>query len=107
MPYSPIVSTDTGYTFTITWQDDSGAAVNLTGATVTLRLQPLPPSTAATFAATGTITLTTPASGIFTFVPSATDVSTAASYSAQFRAVLSGGGILHTDVFQLAMVPPI
>lgn len=107
MPYTPIEAGDTGYTYTITWQDDSGAAVNLTGATVTLRLQPLPPSTAATFAATGTITLTTPASGIFTWVPSSTDVATAANYNAQFKAVLSGGGILHTDVFPLSMKAPI
>lgn len=107
MPYSPIFTTDTGYTYTVTWQDDSGAAVNLTGATVTLRLQPLPPSTLPAFAATGTITLTTPASGIFTYVPSSADVTTAASYNAQFKAVLAGGGILHTDIFPLSMQSPI
>lgn len=107
MPYSPIFTTDTGYTYTVTWQDDSGAAVNLTGATVTLRLQPLPPSTAAAFAATGAITLVTPASGIFTYAPSSADVTTAANYNAQFKAVLSGGGILHTDIFPFSMQVPI
>lgn len=107
MPYTPIFTTDTGYTYTVTWQDDSGTAVNLTGATVTLRLQPLPPSTAATFAATGTITLTNPSSGIFTYAPSSADVTTAASYNAQFKAVLAGGGVLHTDIFPLAIQVPI
>ena len=65
------------------------------------------PSTATVFTATGVITLTTPASGIFTYVPSTADVQTAANYNAQFKAVLSGGGILHTDIFQLGMLTPI
>lgn len=107
MPFSPIFTSDTGYTYTVTWLDDSGNPINLTGATVTLRLVPLLPSTVAGFAATGAITLTTPASGIFTYVPSTTDVTTAAVYNAQFKAVLAGGGILHTDIFQLSMQVPI
>lgn len=74
--------------YTLTWQTDDGTAVNLTGATVTGRIQPIGGSSRAI---TGTITVTTAASGIFTWEPSSADLGTAASANhVQFYATASG-----------------
>lgn len=60
-------------TYTITWTDELGTAVNLTGATITGRIKNI--STGSAAALTGTIALVTAASGIFSYIPSTTDTT--------------------------------
>jgi hypothetical protein len=73
--------------YQLTWVDADGDAVDLTGATVTVRIRDR--STYTTTATGGTVTLTTAASGIFTWTPGAADVATAGVYDVQFSAAYS------------------
>lgn len=67
----------------ITWSRSDGTAVNLTGATLSGVIQPLNGDSRAI---TGTLTLTTAASGIFTWAYSAADVADAGYHLVQFTA---------------------
>jgi hypothetical protein len=67
---------------TITWKDEDGAAVNLTGATLTGIIERDGVQTSIT----GTLALVTAASGIFSWTFSAADVGQAGNWFAQFRA---------------------
>lgn len=70
---------------TITWQDDGGTAINLTGATITGIIDRGGVQTAIT----GTLALVTAASGIFSWTFSAADVAQAGGFHVQFRAKYS------------------
>lgn len=72
----------------ITWTDADGDAVNLTGATITAIIRDR--TTFGTAASTGTLALTTPASGVFTWTYGSADVATAGVYDVQFTASYSG-----------------
>lgn len=83
-------------TYTITWTDEAGTAVNLTGATITGRIKNTLTGSAA--ALTGTLALVTAASGIFSYIPSSTDTSRDASkhYVLQFIATFGDATIEKT-----------
>lgn len=83
-------------TYTITWLDESNTAVNLTGATITGRIKHNITGSAA--ALTGTLSLVTAASGIFSYTPSAADTTRDASkhYSLQFIATFGDATIEKT-----------
>lgn len=70
---------------TITWTDEDGTAINLTGATITGIIDRGGVQTAIT----GTLALVTAASGIFSWTYSAADVAQAGSFHVQFRAKYS------------------
>jgi len=67
---------------TITWKDDDGNAIDLTGATITGIVERGGVQTAIT----GTFALVTAASGIFSWTFSAADVAQAGTNFVQFRA---------------------
>lgn len=69
---------------TITWTDENGTALDLSGATITARIRNTTANT--TVASDGTFTVVTAASGIFRWDYSAADVATAGSYEVQFTA---------------------
>ena len=69
---------------TITWTDENGTALDLSGATITARIRNTTANT--TVASDGAFTVVTAASGIFRWDYSAADVATAGSYEVQFTA---------------------
>jgi hypothetical protein len=68
----------------ITWSRADGTAENLTGATITGSIRSI--ATGVTRAITGTLTVTTAASGIFTWAYSAADVADSGAFDVQFDA---------------------
>lgn len=70
---------------TITWHDDDGNAVDLTGSTITGIVERNGIQTAIT----GVLALVTAASGIFSWARSAADVAQAGTFFVQFRAKYS------------------
>lgn len=68
----------------ITWTDENGVAVDLSGATLTARIQDV--STGDVRAADGTFVIVTAASGIFRWDFGTTDVADAGTYMVQFNA---------------------
>ena len=70
---------------TITWKDDDGSAIDLTGATITGIIERAGVQTAMT----GTFALVTATSGIFSWTFSAADVAQAGTFFVQFRAKYS------------------
>lgn len=68
----------------ITWLTSDGAAVDLTGATITARMRNK--DTNATRDITGTLTVTDGTNGVFVWAYSAADVQTAGGYAVQFTA---------------------
>ena len=69
---------------TITWTDENGTALDLSGATITARIRNTTANT--TVASDGAFTVVTAACGIFRWDYSAADVATAGSYEVQFTA---------------------
>jgi hypothetical protein len=67
---------------TITWKDEDGAAINLTGAVLTGIIERDGVQTAIT----GTLALSVAASGIFTWAYSAADVAVPGTFYVWFRA---------------------
>ena len=72
---------------TITWTDDNGTPLDLSGATITARIRNTTSNQAA--ASDGTFTIVTAASGVFRWDYSAADVATAGSFEVQFTATYS------------------
>ncbi len=73
----------------ITWLRDDETAENLTDATVTGRIRDR--NTGAARDISGAITLTDPAAGVFSWLPSVEDVSAAGLFEVQFTATFSSG----------------
>jgi hypothetical protein len=69
----------------ITWKDERGNAVNLTGATITGKIHPHNDSSSVV-AVDGTLSLVTAASGIFSWAYGTVDVGTVGSFVVQFIA---------------------
>lgn len=73
---------------TLQWTDSLGAPVNLTGATLTGRMKPLGGTGRAI---DGTLTITSAATGTFTWALGANDVQAAGKYLVQFKASYADG----------------
>ena len=74
---------------TITWKDDADNAIDLTGSVLYgIKID----SAGVQTAITGTLTIVTAASGIFSWTYSAYDVATAGAYLVQFRAKYTSAG---------------
>jgi len=73
----------------ITWTDQDGNAVDLTGATITARIRNM--ATGATVAADGAFVLVTPSNGVFRWDYGTTDVATAGFYKVTFTATFASG----------------
>lgn len=85
MSLAPAIQYARKRTQTITWHDDDGAAIDLTGATITGIIERNGIQTAIT----GTLALSVAASGIFTWAYSAADIAQAGTFFVQFRAKYS------------------
>lgn len=83
MALASAVATATRPSQVITWTDDSGAALNLTGATITGKIRDRAKTVRSI---TGTLNVTDAVGGIFTWVYSAADVATAGEFTVQFTA---------------------
>jgi hypothetical protein len=68
----------------ITWSDDDGDAIDLSGATITARL--MDANTGMVRDADGTFTITDAAGGVFRWDLGTTDVGTAGTFQVQFIA---------------------
>lgn len=73
----------------ITWQDQDGNAVDLSGATITARIRNQ--ATGVVRAADGTFTLITPTAGVFRWDYGTNDVGTAGHFVVQFTAAYGSG----------------
>ncbi len=73
----------------IVWAEEDDTPVDLTGATITARIQPRPGG--ATRTAAGTFTVTTPAAGVFRWDYDAADVEDAGDFWVQFSAAFASG----------------
>lgn len=95
MTVSPWVVGQTAPAWALTWEN-----INLTGATVTGRI-----SIGGVAAnAAGTITVTYPLEGGFTFAPTAGDFATAGTATIQFKASYGGGVVEYSDPFTVQVV---
>ena len=94
---SPWYAGQTHPTWAVTWP-----GVDLTGATVTVRFE----VGGSAAAGTGTVTLTTPSQGQFTYKPAAADFGNAGFWSGQWKAVFGDGSILFSDPFLITVVVP-
>lgn len=74
---------------TITWADENGAAVNLTGATITAAIRDA--RTGEARASDGTFTVTSASSGVFRWDYGDEDVEEAGSFEVQFTAQFGTG----------------
>ena len=99
MPITPMPAGSTHVKLSATWSDDSGAAIDLTASTITLVLD----NGASTRAGAGTVTLTAPASGQFTYAFAAGDV-TLGNYTCQFKATYGDSTVLYSDNFPFVVV---
>lgn len=73
----------------ITWTDQDGNAVDLTGATITARIRNT--ATGVAVVADGTFTLTSASAGIFRWDYGTTDVATAGFFRVTFTAAFASG----------------
>jgi hypothetical protein len=78
-----------------TFTDDSGNALNLTGATLSLIIHNT--QTQEDVAGAGTWTITNATSGQATYAWAAADSAEPGIYSLSVRITFSGGGVLYTD----------
>jgi hypothetical protein len=72
----------------ITWADDAGVALNLSGATITGKIRA---SDGTSRNIAGALSITNAASGIFTWDYAAGDVATAGLFAVQFTAAFASG----------------
>lgn len=79
----------------ITWLDTDNTPLNLTGATVTGKIRD---AAGTSRSITGTLTIVTAASGIFSWTYSAADVETAGEYNVQFTATYGDATVERTLV---------
>lgn len=99
MSLSPWYAGQTAPTWAVTWPGE-----NLTGATISVRLQYVG---GATSSGAGTFAVTNGPAGQFTYAPSASDMTTAGTVEVQFKAVLSGGATVYSDPFQIVVTTPL
>jgi len=104
LPISPIPVGQTHVVLQLTWQDDSGVAVDLTGAAVTARIKPINGTGSA---ATGTLVVTNAATGNLTYKWATAEVATVGEYEIQFKAVYGDGTILLCDPIYLDVMAAI
>lgn len=99
MAITPLIVGTTHTKISSTWTDDTGAAIDLTGATITLVFN----NGASDRTGTGTTAFIASTAGTFTYTFSVADAATAANYTCQFKAVFGDSTVLFSDPFALVM----
>ena len=104
MGISPWQIGQTRPTWSITWLDDSKTAINLTGASVVMRISLYG---GVGYTGTGTLIVTGPTLGQFTYLPALADFPTAGNYTVETRATYGDGTVLYSDPLFLVVNPAI
>lgn len=104
MAITPWYLGETRPTWSLTWTDDAGAAINLTGATVAMRIRQ-PNTTTAPGA--GVVNVTNAVAGQFTYAVAALDFPVAGSYTVQASAVYGDGTVLKSDAVIVTVLPSV
>jgi hypothetical protein len=97
LAYTPIPQGQTHVLLSLTWKDDTGTAIDLSGATITARIQPLHGTGGAS---TGAITVVSAPAGTLTYKFATTEVATTGTYQIQFKAVYADATILYHDIIE-------
>lgn len=87
MPISPLYVNQLHRPISVTWLDDSNTALNLSGATLTVRFAGVAGSQS--FTGAGSFSVTNATAGQFTYTLASTDVATPGSWQLQFVATYS------------------
>lgn len=103
MPISPLYVGERHKPLSVTWVDDSNVALDLTGATLSVRFGGV--GTSASFAGTGVFSVTSPTGGLFTYTMSADDVATAGTWQLQFLATYADTTKTYSDPMPLEILP--
>lgn len=101
--YSPIAQGDTGAPFAPQFSHADGSAVNLTGATITMKVQ-LSTDLSQVKACLGTWTIDNAAGGLAHYQYQAADVNTVGVWN-MYITITIGGLPLHADVKQITILP--
>jgi hypothetical protein len=101
----PIFVGATHRPFSFTWQDDSGAPIDLTAATFSARFRNHSSGVAIT--GTGTFANVDLPNGKFTYKLASADIATAANYEVQITATWAGPEKELSDLFILPVESPI
>lgn len=102
MPISPLFVGETRRPISVTWQDDLGVAVDLTGATLVVRFGGVAGSTS--FTGTGTFNVLSALAGTFTYTLSTADIGTPGTWRLQFTATYVDGTKLFADPIDLEVL---
>lgn len=78
--------------WTVTFTDDSGATLNLTGATLTLQIRNK--SSGAVTSGAGSFVVTSASTGLATYSPDAADVAAAGEYEVRGVATIGGKEVM-------------
>ena len=102
MSASPLYVGETHKPLSVTWLDDSNNALNLTGATLTVRFGGVGSSTS--FVGAGSFSITSPSAGQFTYTFAGTDVAAPGSWQLQFKATYLDTTFQLSDPFPLEIL---
>ena len=104
MPLSPIRIGETHPVWNVTWTVDGGAALNISGSTITGKLQPIGGGADVTLG--GAFAIVSGPAGTFTYTPVAADLATAGTYQLQFKAVFGDATVEFTDPSVFTITTP-
>jgi len=99
-----VVTGDSGYNLSFTLQNSDGTAFNLTGATVTIKMQLVGYDTVTT----GTLTVVSAPAGTCTYTVASTDFPADGNYNVQIDCAFTGGALVtfyNITVVAAARVP--
>jgi hypothetical protein len=102
MPVTPLFVGETHKPLSVTFLDDSGAALNLTGATLSVRFSGV--SGSASFLGGGSFSITNAAAGLFTYTLVAGDVATPGTWQLQFKATYGDATVSFSDPIPLEVL---
>lgn len=105
MPLSPLYVGETHRPLSVTWLDDSNVALDLTGATLSVRFAGQGGSLS--FAGTGTFNVTSASTGQFTYTLAGTDVATPGTWQLQFTATYVDSTKEMSDPVPLEVLPTL
>lgn len=102
MSFSPLYVGETHKPLSVTWLDDSNTALNLTGATLSVRFSGVGTSTS--FAGGGSFSITSSVGGQFTYTFVSADVAAPGTWQLQFLATYGDGSKQYSDPLPLEVL---
>jgi hypothetical protein len=109
MAFSPLYVGATHMVLQVTWKDDAGLPIDLTGATINMRYKgdAYTGADGASHQSPNTGTITNAALGQFTFQPAAADLAVAGTYQWQFIATYIDTTVLKSDPITIQIKPAV